>query len=202
MAELIALPIQTAELVASGYMGQPEGNIDLTENNVQVNVAPYKYATPKIPIQSDKDPVTPTAEQQTIYPDEGYAGMSQIVVKSADLQEGIVRSGNTPSTILPVAPHIGFSKVYVEPTPLITKQITENGTYSAADDNVAGYSEVTVAVPVPRLQTKQVTPQATQFDVEPSAGFDGLSKVTVNATPIEVLKTFTNYIVNAELNEE
>ena len=29
---------------------------------------------------------------------------------------------------------------------LITKQITENGTYTAADDNADGYSEVTVNV--------------------------------------------------------
>ena len=36
----------------------------------------------------------------------------------------------------------------VQPT-LITKQITENGTYTAADDNADGYSEVEVAVPVP-----------------------------------------------------
>lgn len=56
MAELIVEPIQTAELESSGYVGQPEGNIDLTENNVQVNVAPYKYATPKIPIQAAPDP--------------------------------------------------------------------------------------------------------------------------------------------------
>ena len=34
------------------------------------------------------------------------------------------------------------------PTPtLITKQIAENGTYTAADDNADGYSEVTVNVP-------------------------------------------------------
>ena len=32
-----------------------------------------------------------------------------------------------------------------QPT-LITKQITENGTYAAADDNADGYSEVTVNV--------------------------------------------------------
>lgn len=30
---------------------------------------------------------------------------------------------------------------------LVTKQITENGTYTAADDNADGYSEVTVDVP-------------------------------------------------------
>lgn len=64
---------------------------------------------------------------------------------------------------------------------LITKQITANGTYSAEDDNADGYSEVTVAVPTPTFESKTVTPTAIQFDVEPSVGFDGLSKVTVLA---------------------
>ena len=58
MAELIVKPTQTAALVASGYAAQPEGNIDLTENNVQVNVAPYKYATPKIPEPSGTKEIT------------------------------------------------------------------------------------------------------------------------------------------------
>ena len=45
---------------------------------------------------------------------------------------------------------------------LISKTLTENGTYNAADDNADGYSTVTVGVD---------------------------------------LKSFANYIVNAELNE-
>lgn len=49
MAELIAQEVQTAELVSSGYVGQPEGNIDLTENNTQYDVTSYKYATTKVP---------------------------------------------------------------------------------------------------------------------------------------------------------
>ena len=68
----------------------------------------------------------------------------------------------------------------VQPT-LIPKQITENGTYTAEDDNADGYSEVTVAVPTPIFESRTVTPTAIQFDVEPSVGFDGLSKVTVLA---------------------
>ena len=45
---------------------------------------------------------------------------------------------------------------------LVTKAITENGTYNASDDNADGYSTVTVSVN---------------------------------------LKSFANYIVNAEINE-
>lgn len=36
--------------------------------------------------------------------------------------------------------------VYTSPAKLITKEITENGTYSAADDSANGYSSVTVNV--------------------------------------------------------
>lgn len=36
--------------------------------------------------------------------------------------------------------------VYTSPAKLITKKITDNGTYSAADDNANGFSSVTVEV--------------------------------------------------------
>lgn len=39
--------------------------------------------------------------------------------------------------------------VYTSPAKLITKEITDNGTYSAADDNANGFSSVTVNVPSP-----------------------------------------------------
>lgn len=77
---------------------------------------------------------------------------------------------------------------YSAPTPtLISKSINSNGTYTAADDNADGYSEVTVEVPAhsPALQTKTVTPAVSQQSVTPDSGYDGLSSVTVNATPLE-----------------
>lgn len=92
MAELIVEPIQTAELESSGYIGQPEGNIDLTENNVQVDVTPYKYATPKIP-----DPVlitkqitangTYSAEDETP-PADGYKDVIVDVPSSIPVDGG------------------------------------------------------------------------------------------------------------------
>lgn len=114
MAELIVEPIQTAELESSGYIGQPEGNIDLTENNVQVNVAPYKYATPKIPIQEDVPAVNPSTQEQTIDPDEGFAGMDRVVVNPANLEIKRVAPKAEEQTIVPQSPAIGFLKIIVD----------------------------------------------------------------------------------------
>ena len=69
------------------------------------------------------------------------------------------------------------------PSILGTLEATENKTYKASDEDLEGYSQVTVNVQ-PNLQTKSVTVNGT---VEPDEGYDGLSEVTVNvpATPTE-----------------
>ena len=68
----------------------------------------------------------------------------------------------------------------VQPT-LITKQITENGTYTAAEDNADGYSEVTVNVKsgIP-IDEDSLTPLA--FGVD-SNGFY-FSDSTADETPV------------------
>lgn len=69
------------------------------------------------------------------------------------------------------------------PSVLGTLEATENKTYKASDEDLEGYSQVTVNVQ-PNLQTKSVTVNGT---VEPDEGYDGLSEVAVNvpATPTE-----------------
>ena len=64
---------------------------------------------------------------------------------------------------------------------LISKQITENGTYTAADDNADGYDEVTVNVPsgIP-IDKDSLTPLV--FGVD-SNGFY-FSDSTVDKTPV------------------
>ena len=66
------------------------------------------------------------------------------------------------------------------------KEITENGTYTAKTDNLDGYSSVVVNVE-PKLQEKFQLPDANPVVVKPDSGFEGLSKVTVEAIPSEYI---------------
>lgn len=66
------------------------------------------------------------------------------------------------------------------------KTITANGTYTAKADNLDGFSSVTVEVE-PNLQEKSQVPNANPIEVVPDEGYDGLSKVTVEAIPAEYI---------------
>lgn len=65
------------------------------------------------------------------------------------------------------------------PSVLGTLEATENKTYKASDENLEGYSTVTVNVE-PKLQSKSVTVNGI---VTPDVSYDGLSQVTVNVPP-------------------
>lgn len=71
-----------------------------------------------------------------------------------------------------------------------TKTITTNGTYDAEDDDLDGYSSVTVNVPTPapNLQTKSVsytpTTSAQSAQVTADSGYDGLQQVNVSVGAI------------------
>lgn len=68
-----------------------------------------------------------------------------------------------------------------------TKNISENGSYSASADNLDGYSSVNVNV-APPLQEKTATANG---NITPDSGYYGLSQVTVNVTPALGTKTVT-----------
>lgn len=77
------------------------------------------------------------------------------------------------------------------PSVLGTLEATENKTYKASDEDLEGYSTVTVNVQ-PKLQSKSVTANGI---VTPDASYDGLSQVTVNVpatTPKLQAKTATS----------
>lgn len=83
---------------------------------------------------------------------------------------------------------------------LVSKTITQNGSYDAEDDNADGYSDVTVNV-TPTLQAKIATQNGT---VTPDSGYDGLSQVAVNVqgggdVDIEVLTLTKTSIVSSIL---
>lgn len=75
--------------------------------------------------------------------------------------------------------------VVTEPV-LGAKTISVNGTYSALDDELDGYSSVIIQVPTeggstPLLQEKSVTPSEIAQTIIPDSGYDGLSSVLVGA---------------------
>lgn len=112
-----------------------------------------------------------------IYMDEdGYIRVSPLAGAGGVLFDGgyVIFSANA-----------GDSAGEGESAVLGTKTITQNGTYSAEDDELDGYSEVVVNVPsegsAPILQTKAATPTESQQTITPDSGYDGLSAVTVNA---------------------
>lgn len=95
--------------------------------------------------------VTPTREAQAVTPDAGFDGLSKVNV------------GAIPADYI---------------IPEGTASITENGQH-----DVREYESVNVNVPAPDpvLQAKTVSPSTSKQEVTADSGYDGLSKVTVNA---------------------
>lgn len=109
MAELIVHNPPRAALKASGYIGSPEGDIELTENDKTYNVSSFASATVKIP--EEEKTVTPSAVKQEITPDNGL--LNKVTVLPASLEERTVTPTTEVQTITPAAPYIGLSKVTI-----------------------------------------------------------------------------------------
>ena len=88
----------------------------------------------------------------------------------------IVENGAQKNYVLQNGAYVAGGDI---PSVLGTLEATENKTYKASDENLEGYSTVTVNVK-PKLQSKSVTVNGT---VTPDASYDGLSQVTVNVPP-------------------
>lgn len=97
--------------------------------------------------------VTPSTSVQSITPDAGYDGLSKVNV-GAIPDDYIVPSG--------------------------TVNITENGEHDVREAEAVN---VNVPAPEPVMQEKTVTPSTSVQSVTPDSGYDGLSKVTVEAMP-------------------
>lgn len=108
----------------------------------------------------------------TIEPDFGMWGMSQVNLDATAYGNAKYNSGVTDGKTAQKTEDDGK---------LTTKEITANGTYTAD----YGFSSVTVNVDdAPNLQEKSVATaeNSKSIEVTPDEGYDGLSKVTVDAT--------------------
>ena len=96
------------------------------------------------PITQEKE-VAPTKEVQTIKPDEGYTGLSKVIIDKIS-DDYIIPTGSIE--IISNGIHNVTDKasaiVNVPEKQLGTKTITVNGIYKASDENLDGYSEVNV----------------------------------------------------------
>lgn len=89
----------------------------------------------------------------------------------------------------------GLSSVTVNAIQTETASITSNGTYTPTSGKF--YSQVTVNVPTSggdvNLQERTVTPSESQQVITPGTGYDGLSKVTVNAIPSDYIGSAVSF---------
>ena len=91
--------------------------------------------------------VIPTTDKQEIVPDKDYDGLSKVTVDKIP-DEYIIPTGNieiTKNGIYNVREK-ETANVNIPMLKLGTKNITENGVYKASDDELDGYSEVTVGI--------------------------------------------------------
>ena len=90
------------------------------------------------PILQSKS-VTPSTVQQIVTSDDGYQGLSQVIVYKAPTETVEITPTKEVQTIQPSSGNVGYSEVTVKPIPdnyIIpsgTVEITENGTYNVTD---------------------------------------------------------------------
>ena len=128
--------------------------------------------------------VSPSESAQTVKADNGYDGLSQVTVNA--VSKTYVGSGVTKKSAATYTPGTSDQSIasgqYLSGAQTIkgdSNLIASNIKKGVTIFNVTGsYNEATGG---PTLQSKAVSPSESTQTVSPDSGYDGLSKVTVNA---------------------
>lgn len=129
-----------------------------------------------------KKTVTPTESQQTVTPDTGYDGMSQVTVEA--VPAGYIGSGVTKKAAATYTP--GTSNQTIGANQYLSGAQTIKGDSNLVAGNIRsgvsifGVTGTVVAASSPNLQAKTVTPGTSSQTVRPDSGYDGLSQVVVS----------------------
>lgn len=129
--------------------------------------------------------VTPTKSQQSVTPDTGYYGLSDVTVAA------IPEAYQNVSSVTAAAADVLSPKVIVDATgATLTGTMANNGAVTRTLDASTGNQSYTIPIGYHNgngtvsivLETKSVTPSTSAQDVTPTTG-KVLSKVTVSAIP-------------------
>ena len=151
------------------------------------------FEFPKIPIENlQEKEVNPTTEKQEIVADKEYSALSKVTINPIP-DEYIIPSGeieinaNGNYNVTDKA----SAKVNVPAKQLGTKTITKNGVYNANNDNLDGYSQVTVAtsggVDINDYFTTTLSTDGQMSNKHWKVYFKKLPPVTISGTSAEYL---------------
>lgn len=133
---------------------------------------------------TQKKTATPSLTEQTITPDDGYDGLSEVTVKAISVQDKIITPTTTQQTIIPDSGYNGLASVTINAINNQSKTITpnENAQTVKPDTGYQGLSQVTVQAI--SLQNKEVEPATIVQTIQPDTGYTGLKSVTINAIDV------------------
>lgn len=131
--------------------------------------------------------VTPSENTQTVNPDSSYDALSSVTVGA--ISNTYIGSGVTKKSAATYTPGTSDQSIASGQYLNGTQTIKGDSNLTAANIksgvkifNVTGsYAGSSSGGNTPNLQTKTVTPSESTQTVSPDSGYDGLSKVTVNA---------------------
>lgn len=181
-------------------------NLTVSENGVYKREDGWnevKVDVPDKPSKTQQKTLYVTKNLDVVLPDEGYDGLSQVVVNATQYgqdkrNEGYEDGYNAGNQIgyadgktdgYVEGKTDGYTEGYSEgkvegiseqKSKLTNLSVTTNGTYERTD----GWNKINVNVPsqTPKLQQKNITLTKDIETVTPSTGYDALSKVGIDAT--------------------